>query len=150
MKTDPRVDPRLIEALAPFGMDGAPPETPVRLESSLQAKLDYLASTEQAMGGVFASFFNNLPAITNVERRTEVVRGRDGNEIKLFIHRPRNASGALPCVYHLHGGGMVMMSAADPGYIRWRDELATQGLVVVGAEFRNGGGKLGNYPFRPV
>jgi len=147
MKTDPRVDPRLIAALAPFGMDGAPPEPPVRLESSLQAKLDYLASTEQAMGGVFASFFNNLPAITNVERRTEVVRGRDGNEIKLFIHRPRNASGALPCVYHLHGGGMVMMSAADPGYIRWRDELATQGLVVVGAEFRNGGGKLGNYPF---
>ena len=109
MKTDPRVDPRLIAALAPFGMDGAPPETPVRLESSLQAKLDYLASTEQAMGGVFASFFNNLPAITNVERRTEVVLGRDGNEIKLFIHRPRNASGALPCVYHLHGGGMVMM-----------------------------------------
>jgi len=147
MRADPRADPRLIAALTPFGLDAAPTDLPVRLDSSLPAKLDYLASTEQGMGAVFSSFFSGLPPITQVERRTEVVKGRDGDDIKLYIHRPTQASGALPCVYHLHGGGMVMMSAADLGYVRWRDELAARGLVVVGAEFRNGGGQLGNYPF---
>jgi acetyl esterase/lipase len=42
---------------------------------------------------------------------------------------------------------MVLMSAADPGAIRWRDSLAATGMVVIGVEFRNGGGRLGNHPF---
>ena len=42
---------------------------------------------------------------------------------------------------------MVIMSAADTPYVRWRDELAAMGMVVVGVEFRNGAGKLGNHPF---
>jgi acetyl esterase len=31
--------------------------------------------------------------------------------------------------------------------VRWRDELAATGMVVIGVEFRNGGGKLGPHPF---
>jgi acetyl esterase/lipase len=30
---------------------------------------------------------------------------------------------------------------------RWRDELAAQGAVVIGVEFRNAAGKLGNHPY---
>ena len=48
---------------------------------------------------------------------------------------------------HLHGGGMVIGAAADAQYVRWRDELAAAGMVVVGVEFRNGAGKLGSHPF---
>jgi acetyl esterase/lipase len=40
-----------------------------------------------------------------------------------------------------------MLSAADAGYVRWRDELAALGTVVVGVEFRNGAGRLGPHPF---
>ena len=38
-----------------------------------------------------------------------------------------------------------MVCSGRPGrsYERWRDELAATGLVVVGVEFRNGGGKPG-------
>jgi acetyl esterase len=147
LKTDPRADPRLVAALAPFGMDGPPPPTPVGMDSPMKAKLDHLAATEAAMQGIFAGLVDDLPPIANVEHRTETVRGQDGNEIRLYIHQPQNASGPLPCVYHTHGGGMVMLTAADAVYRRWRDELATAGLVVVGVEFRNGGGKLGNHPF---
>ena len=32
-------------------------------------------------------------------------------------------------------------------YVRLRDELAATGMVVVGVEFRNAGGKLGPHPF---
>jgi acetyl esterase/lipase len=42
---------------------------------------------------------------------------------------------------------MVMMTAADPGAIRWRNSLAEQGIVVIGVEYRNGAGSLGNHPF---
>ena len=39
------------------------------------------------------------------------------------------------------------MSAADPMFIRWRNSLSLTGMMVIGIEFRNGGGQLGNHPF---
>ena len=147
LKTDPRADPRLVAACAPFALDVAPPPVPVTADSSLQDKLAYSAANEAGMEAVFTALFADLPAMTNVERRTEVIKGVDGNDITLYIHTPKNVSGPLPCVYHTHGGGMVVLTAAGPTYVRWRDELAAQGMVVVGVEFRNGAGKLGNHPF---
>ena len=147
LKTDPRIDPRLLAALAPLGLDGPPPPVALGSDSPMKAKLDYLAASEAAMGGLFASVVADLPPITNVARRVETIRGQDGNEIRLYIHSPLKAAGPLPCVYHMHGGGMVILTADDPPYRRWRDELAAVGLVAVGVEFRNGGGKLGNHPF---
>jgi len=147
LKTDPRADPRLVAACAPFALDVAPPPVPVTADSSLQDKLAYSAANEAGMEAVFTALFADLPAMTNVERRIEVIKGVDGNDITLYIHTPKNVSGPLPCVYHTHGGGMVVLTAAGPTYVRWRDELAAQGMVVVGVEFRNGAGKLGNHPF---
>src|SRR5215469_3787910 len=147
LKTDPRSDPRLIAALAPLGLGGAPAPVPLSPNDPLEAKLEYLAATEATFDGLFGTLVADLPPITNIERRTETIRGQDGNEIKLYIHSPSTAAGPLPCIYHVHGGGMVIMTAADAAYRRWRDELAAAGLVVVGVEFRNGAGKLGNYPF---
>ena len=42
---------------------------------------------------------------------------------------------------------MVLLGATGALATRWRDELCSVGMVVVGVEFRNGGGKLGNHPF---
>jgi len=39
------------------------------------------------------------------------------------------------------------MSAEDPGFVLLRNSLAAMGMVVIGAEFRNGGGHLGPHPF---
>jgi acetyl esterase len=147
LKTDPRADPRVVAACAPFALDEAPPPVPVTAGSSLHDKLAYSAANEAGMEAVFTALFADLPPITTVQRRTEDITGVDGNDITLYIHTPQNRSGPLPCVYHLHGGGMVVLTAAGPTYVRWRDELAAHGLIVVGVEFRNGAGKLGNYPF---
>jgi acetyl esterase len=147
LKTDPRADPRLIAAMAPFGLDSTPPSAPLQADSPLPDKLAYVAKSEAGMEGVFAALSADLPPIANVQRRTEVIKGVDGNEIMLYIHTPRNPSGPLPCVYHIHGGGMVVLTASGPTYVRWRDELASAGMVTVGVEFRNGAGKLGNHPF---
>ncbi len=147
LRTDPRTDPRLIAACAPFALDVAPPPAPVTVDSPLPDKLAYSVANEAGMESVFTALFADLPPITNVTRRTEVIKGVDGNDINLHIHTPQNVSGPVPCVYHIHGGGMVVLTAAGPTYVRWRDELAAIGMVVVGVEFRNGGGKLGNHPF---
>ena len=56
-------------------------------------------------------------------------------------------SGPLPGVLQIHGGGMVILRSAGPAYARLREELAATGVVVVGVEYRNGAGALGNHPF---
>ena len=147
LETDPRTDPRLVAVCAPYGLAGNLPAVPVNANSPLQDQLDFSAASEAGMTKVFNALFDDLPEVQNVERRTEVIKGVDGNNINLHIHTPQNTSGPLPCVYHMHGGGMVIMTADDPTYWRWRDELAAAGMIAVGVEFRNGAGKLGNHPF---
>jgi acetyl esterase/lipase len=137
----------MVAALEPFGMAEAPPPAPVDGSASLEEILAYLALAEEGFTGMFAAMLADLPPVEGIERSVEVIRGVDGNDITLFVHRPAGANGPLPGVLHLHGGGMVMLEAAGPVFSRLRDELAAAGLVVVGVEFRNGGGKLGPHPF---
>ena len=143
--TDPRADPRMVIALAPL-LEGLAAGSPVNASSSLDDIHENVRQAEEAMNLSGLVFGAAAPAIDNVERSVEVIRGIDGNDITLFIHRPKT-SGPVPAILHLHGGGMVMLEAAGPSYARWRDELANAGLVAVGVEFRNGGGKLGPHPF---
>ncbi len=147
LKTDPRADPRMVAALAEFGLDEAARPARVNAESPLDEILEFLATWEPRYERLHTAWLTDIPPIENVERRTEVIKGVDDNNISLFIHKPKNASGPLPCVYHIHGGAMVFLEAAGTLPSRWRDELSAVGMVVVGVEFRNGAGRLGNHPF---
>jgi hypothetical protein len=99
LKTDPRTDPRLVAACAPFALDVAPPPVPVNANSPLPDKLAYSAANEAGMEAVFAALFADLPQMTNVERRTQVIKGVDGNDINLYIHTPKNVSTrCLACI----------------------------------------------------
>jgi acetyl esterase/lipase len=145
--TDPRADPRIGAALAPFFLDGhvAPPL--VTAASPREAQLAFCAGAEAEFQAVLAALTAELPPVDGVVSESCAVPGEDGASIVVYVHRPAGADGPLPCVVHLHGGGMVMLAAADPAYARWRDELAATGVVVVGVEFRNAAGKLGTHPF---
>jgi acetyl esterase len=147
LKTDTRADPRMVQALAEIGLDQAPPPAPVTAESPLDDILNYMAEAEKGFQMMFESVFTDLPPIENVDRTEEVIKGVDGNDITLYIHSPKDVSGQVPCIYHTHGGGMAILQASDASYVRWRDELAATGMVVVGVEFRNGAGVGGNHPF---
>jgi acetyl esterase len=147
LKDDPRADPRMVAVLEPLGMADAPLAAPVDGRSPIEDVLEFVAASESGFEGLFSTLAIDLPPVEGVTSSVEVIRGIDGNDITLFVHRPADADAPLPGVLHIHGGGMVMLEAAGPGYMRWRDELAASGLVVVGVEFRNGAGKHGPYPF---
>lgn len=147
LKDDPRADPRMLAAMAPIGLDVAQEPLPFDHTAPLDALYEYCNMSEAGFGELGGILVGGLPPVAGVTSTVEVIRGTDNNDITLFIHRPTNAEGPLPGILHLHGGGMVILEAASAGYVRWRDELAATGMVVVGVEFRNGGGKLGPHPF---
>jgi acetyl esterase len=147
LKDDPRADPRMIAALAPFGLDRVPPPAGVDASSPMDALFTYCSAAEAGFEGFGAAVFSSLEPVAGVKSRTEIIKGVDGNDIALYIHEPAKRSGAAPCIVHTHGGGMVLLKASGASYVRWRDELAAAGMVAVGVEFRNGGGTLGNHPF---
>ncbi|MFT7247151.1 MAG: acetyl esterase [Candidatus Azotimanducaceae bacterium] len=145
--TDKRADPRIVAALEAMGGMADGVETPAP-GASYEECLAYCQAFEAAMAEVHPMMVAAMPEYPNVVSRSETIKGVDGNDITLYIHAPAAASETpRPCILHTHGGGMVLMTAADPTFVRWRNDLAAAGMVVVGVEFRNGGGALGNHPF---
>ena len=147
IRDDPRADPRMVAAMGPIGLDVAPPPSPVTADTPIDQLIEYTMLAEggfEALGGILTSA---TPPTIGVSSSTRTITGVDGNEITLFIHRPDIPEEPLPCVVHTHGGGMTILSATGASYVRWRDDLAATGMVVVGVEFRNAGGKLGAHPF---
>ena len=147
IKDDLRADPRMVTALEMIEMDGAPAQIPVGPDSPLDEILAFCIEIEAGSNERRAALTGRTPPVENVTSYTEVIKGVDGNAINLYIHKPTDIQGPIPAVIHTHGGGMVVTQASDVGYQRWRDELASTGLLVIGVEFRNGAGVLGPHPF---
>ncbi len=147
LATDPRSDPRMLAAMAPFRLGERTREPRVTPNAPLEERIAFCRGVESSLETVFARLLADLPPIEGVSRSRREIRGGDGNDIRLMLHRPVDAAGELPGVLHLHGGGMVMFNGGNAVYSRWRDELASAGLAVVGVEFRNAVGEDGLRPF---
>jgi acetyl esterase/lipase len=79
---------------------------------------------------------NEADLTTAVSRRSVSVPGPDGApEISLRIHRPADATGPLPCLYWMHGGGLVMGSSIqdDIRFDRW---CVRHNIMAVSVEYR--------------
>ena len=146
---DPRADARMLAAMRERGLLEPMPPTPVDANSSIDELLAFCAENEAVYEEMNDTAMHGLPPVPGVSKETRTIQGVDNNIIRVYIHRPEKigAGTEVPGILHIHGGGMVLMSAAGSVYDRWRSELAAAGLVVVGVEFRNGAGKLGPHPF---
>jgi acetyl esterase/lipase len=79
---------------------------------------------------------NEADLTTAVLRRSVNAAGPDGApEISLRIHRPADATGPLPCLYWMHGGGLVMGSSIqdDIRFDRW---CVRHNIMAVSVEYR--------------
>ena len=138
LRDDRRADPRMVKALATFGMDQ--PSAPIPFDAA-KATADelyaYSKAADEGFEGLFDALYQNLKPVPGVKSETVTIPGPSGNQIKLHISRPANPSGNLSAVVHYHGGGMVLLKTDGACYVRWREELAAAGMVVIGVDFRN-------------
>jgi acetyl esterase/lipase len=77
-----------------------------------------------------------VPPNENVTHEDRVVPGPAGApDISVRVYRPVNASGSLPGVYFIHGGGMILGNVEGEGPVA--EQVCEQvGAVVVSVEYR--------------
>jgi acetyl esterase/lipase len=88
------------------------------------------AAVTQMMGAV------EIPPNPNVTSEDRTVPGPDGApDIKVRIYRPARATGTLPGIYFIHGGGMILgdVEGEDPAASTICEQV---GAVVVSVEYR--------------
>ncbi|GID32811.1 alpha/beta hydrolase [Paractinoplanes brasiliensis] len=77
-----------------------------------------------------------IPENPNVVKEDRTVPGPEGEpDITVRIYKPVNATGSLPGIYYIHGGGMILGSVdgEDPNATMICDQV---GAVVVSVEYR--------------
>ena len=71
-----------------------------------------------------------------VQRRDHVVpAGASTPDVTVRVHRPKSASGLLPCVYWMHGGGYIM-GTYEMEDLRFDKLCQSHGVVGVSVEYR--------------
>ncbi len=109
------LDPEVREAIAALPAMGLTAENLARVRAARAADWEGVALSDE------------------VERREVLVPGPAGSpDVAVRVHRPRGVEGALPCVYWMHGGGMVLGSARqdDQRFDRWCSRHRCVGVAV--------------------
>lgn len=137
IKDDPRIDPRIK---ATIGVLPATAEANVKNREELIAEANTeaaLASREGLQAFMAMCDTEEIAPSDGLEIEThEFVSAPDGNTIKLQLIRPEGDE-PMPCVYYIHGGGMMVMSCFDGIYQSWARIIAAQGVAVALVDFRN-------------
>jgi len=145
-RTDARIDPRLLAALAAVGLDGPAAPAPFGRDAS-PADIDaFVGGADEGFNALYGVLPIDLPTDTPVESTAETITGVDGNELTVRVYRRPDVTSA-PAVMYIHGGGMTILRTDSPVHNRWCEALAMTGLVVVQADFRNAWTAAGRNPF---
>ncbi|MBX9638567.1 MAG: alpha/beta hydrolase, partial [Mycobacteriaceae bacterium] len=98
LRDDPRADPRMLAAFAPFGLDLPSPAAPLDRNAPLADRRAYTAGFDEQFAQLLDSLLGSPPAVPGVTTTAQQIDGTDGNRITLYIHRPTGRAGALPGV----------------------------------------------------
>jgi acetyl esterase/lipase len=109
-----------------------------REEALAAATTPEALAVEEAVGALLEAMDNEAITPTEGLRITTetFVSHPDGNEVKMQVIRP-DTDAVLPCVYYIHGGGMMLLSAFLGNYRAWGKVIARQNLCVAMVDFRN-------------
>ena len=81
-------------------------------------------------------FKDTVPEEGLITTTEEFISHPDGNTVKIQYIRP-DTDETVPCVYYIHGGGMMVMSCFNEMYACWGRCIARQGVGVAMVDFRN-------------
>jgi acetyl esterase len=136
--TDPRIDPRIKAVFAAMPIDMTEQSVPSR-EVLLTEENSEQGKAKAEAGRAMLEMVDNeaVAPSAGLAIRVETFRSEpDGNTVKIRIIRPDNDE-RLPCVYYIHGGGMMFMSCFDGLYRAWGKIIAREGVAVAMVDFRN-------------
>lgn len=153
--TDPRTNSKLLEALKALNLDGrSHAATGLTRDSPLDAIRQYALDSGDRLEGLQKSMDYTVPGdkstSTAITRSEEHIVGPDGNQIKLIICRPSDATTSrapMSAVVYFHGGGMVVLTTENPMHMSWVEAMARTGLVAIAVDFRNALTRTGSNPF---
>jgi acetyl esterase len=133
LRIDPRIRTFLGDAIPPRPTDAASRDEILAHEYSPTGEANYVAMVASRNAGDYQSVAPSTGLSIQVE---EFVSQPDGNRIKVQFIRPEGDE-TLPCVYYIHGGGMVVFSCFDGQFSAWGRMIAAQGVAVAMVDFRN-------------
>ncbi|MEL6666694.1 MAG: alpha/beta hydrolase fold domain-containing protein [Pseudomonadota bacterium] len=135
---DPRLDPRLKAMLAML-----PSVTEDQDVASREAQLaetntpEAIAAAEQVRMLLEMMDNEDIAPSAGLEiSEREFTSQPDGNTIKIRFVRPEGDE-KVPCVYYIHGGGMMTFSCFYGNYRAWSKIIAANGVAVAMVDFRN-------------
>lgn len=137
LAVDPRIDPRIKAFFAgmvvPMSGDVVSREQLLAEENSESAKARAIS-----MAVAMEAFDNEsiAPSAGLSVTTKRALSDPDGNVINIQFIRPDNVR-RLPCVYYIHGGGMLTMSCYSGNYRAWGKLIASNGIAVAMVDFRN-------------
>ena len=139
IKNDQRIDKRIRAVFGEVDFNSVTTTNATTREEILAEQ-----ETEEAVQGkAVMEMINNSPhykeVVTGeglVTHTKEFTSSPDGNNIKIQYIRP-DTDEKLPCVYYIHGGGMMVSSCFDELYAAWGRCIARQGVAVAMVDFRN-------------
>lgn len=140
---DPRTNTKLLQMLNAMGMGGfglPPALAQLNENSSIDDIAVMLKEFEDGLKILYANLPLDLPnddKAPAIEMKTETIKGGDGQDMKVYVYRPKDATGKISCAVYTHGGGMVINPTMNPVHDRWCKSLAEQGMVAVMPDFRN-------------
>lgn len=131
---DSRIDPRLKAAIGQMPA-AVLPEVANR-ETLLALAAETMRQLADAPRDDPAPYEAYAPS-KGLDIRTLSVNSQpDGNAINLQIIKPQGP-GPYPCIYYIHGGGMMMSSCYEPYMTAFGRLIAHFGICVVQVDFRN-------------
>ena len=134
---DPRLDPRLKAVLSMFP---APNESDVISREAQLEEANSPAAKEMADQVTAMLEMMDTEAVapsTGLDiSELEFTSQPDGNTIKIRFVRPQSDT-PVPCVYYIHGGGMMTFSCFHGNYRAWSKVIAANGVAVAMVDFRN-------------
>ena len=139
IKNDQRIDKRIRAVFGEVDFNSVTTTNATTREEILAEQ-----ETEEAVQGkAVMEMINNSPhykeVVTDeglITYTKEFTSSPDGNNIKIQYIRP-DTDEKLPCVYYIHGGGMMISSCFDELYAAWGRCMARQGVAVAMVDFRN-------------
>jgi len=137
MSEDPRIDPRIKAVMDALPIE-ADEDATSREQMIEEANTPESLARQEEMAALM-EMVDNEDIAPSAGLRIDTLSfdsKPDGNSIKIQYIRPDNDE-VLPCVYYIHGGGMMSMSCFWGLYRAWGKIIASRGVAVAMVDFRN-------------